>query len=440
MSIAFGGIVAFFFRAVNLAVALALVVVTSHQLSRADYGAFVLGLSVVGFVTALTGGLAAATAYQISNRRRATGAALTGGFVISWTVALLGVAAGVGVAGLFSGDVSRLALPVALAAAAVVLTSVVAGAYLGRGSLISYNLTLVAPPALSFALILIVIFGLHHRTPEGVLAAYAGGQWLALAVMTAAGGRALFAGAKLERPLMRALLGFAILAGISSGVSYLNYRADLFVVQHFEGKEGAGTYSLAVYLAESVWQVSGSLALAIYARLGELTRPEAAALTARVMRHTLVMLAVVCAVLFASADLIQAILFSDHPGMSSALRFILPGILVYGLAQSFSGFYTYQRGLPWVSALVAGGGLVVDLVLATVLVPRMGVNGAALASSLAYAAAMTGALALFLRTERLSPAQIFRFGHEDVADYRALLARLRTLAGRAGVADSGTAP
>jgi Na+-driven multidrug efflux pump len=110
--------------------------------------------------------------------------------------------------------------------------------------------------------------------------------------------------------------------------------------------------------------------------------------------------------------------------MTAALRFILPGILVYGLAQSFSGFYTYQRGWPWASAVVAGTGLALDMVLAVLLVPAMGVNGAALASALAYSGAMVGALALFLRAERLGPAQVFRFGRRELDDYRAFLAHL----------------
>jgi O-antigen/teichoic acid export membrane protein len=176
--------------------------------------------------------------------------------------------------------------------------------------------------------------------------------------------------------------------------------------------------------------VSGSLALAAYPRMGALDRKAAAALTARVMRHTVVLLAVICGSLFLAADIVQGLLFPKYDGMASALRIILPGILVYGLAQSYSGFYTYQRGMPWVAAIVAGTGLVLDLSLAVVLLPVMGVNGASLASALAYSAAMAGALTLFLRSERLSPAQVFRFGRSEIADYRAFLGRVTAALGR----------
>ncbi|WBL35019.1 hypothetical protein O0235_09490 [Tepidiforma flava] len=73
MSIAFGGIVALFFRGLNLVVALGLVALCSYELEKGDYGRFVLGLTFVGIVNAATGGLTAATAYQVANRAAAAG-------------------------------------------------------------------------------------------------------------------------------------------------------------------------------------------------------------------------------------------------------------------------------------------------------------------------------------------------------------------------------
>jgi O-antigen/teichoic acid export membrane protein len=427
MPIAFGGIIAFLFRGLNLAVALGTVLVTSNALSREDYGSFVLGLTVIGVVNAIAGGLTASAAYQVSNQRREPGAAFLNGLVSAAGVGALGLAAGAAVASGGEGEAARVAMPVALAAAAVILNGVISGVFLGRDQLVRYNVALVLPPLAALAAVATAIFGLDRRSPEAGLWAYSAGQWAAAVILMAGGGHGMLAGARLQSALVRRMAAFAALAGLSSGISYVNYRADLFVVRHFEGSEGVATYSLAVYLAESVWQVSGSLALATYPRVAALERRAAAELTARVMRHTVVLLAVICGALFLLADVAQELLFPRYEGMTSALRFILPGILVYGLAQSFSGFYTYQRGWPWASAVVAGTGLALDMVLAVLLVPPMGVNGAALASALAYSGAMAGALAIFLRSERLTPAQVFRFGRREIDDYRAFLSHLNSV-------------
>ncbi|MBK7726262.1 MAG: hypothetical protein IPI33_13825 [Dehalococcoidia bacterium] len=202
------------------------------------------------------------------------------------------------------------------------------------------------------------------------------GQWLAIVLLLVTAGRTYLRGLSLHAPVARQIIGFAVVAGVGSD-PYLNYRADVVLVDHWEGRASVGTYSLAVYLAESVWQVSGSLALATYARLGSSSREEAVALTTRVMRHTVILLAGICTLLFAGADVIQRVLFSEYEGMASALRLVLPGVLMYSLAQSYSGYYTWQRGMPWVSAAVAGAGLCLDLVLAVVLIPKFGINGVA---------------------------------------------------------------
>ena len=423
MSIAYGGIVAFFFRGLNLVVAGLTILITANELGDHDYGRFFFALTFVGIVNALTGGLTAAIAYQVANRRQAAGAAFVNGIA---SAALLGAAALLaGAVATFAGA-GPLALAVGVAGAAVILNSVVAGVFLGRESLVRYNLALVLPPALSLTFVTVMFFAFGQRSPGAAMAAYALGQWSALALMAFSGAAILLPGLRFQPPLAGMIVRFALLAGVSSGISFLNYRADIFVVRHFEGDAGVGVYSLAVYIGESIWQVSGSLALATYARVGALTRAEAAELTTRVMRHSFLLLGLICAGLFAIAGLIQAVLFPGYEGMQTALRLLLPGVLLYGLAQSFSGFYTYQRGLPWVAALVAGTGLVVDLTLALLLVPRFGVNGAAAASSIAYSTAILAGLAVFLRRERISPIHVFRFGRADVADYRALVARVRS--------------
>ncbi len=425
VSIAFGGIVALFFRGLNLVVALGLVGLCSYELEKGDYGRFVLGLTFVGIVNAVTGGLTAATAFQVANRRRAPGEALANGGLLGGGLGLVAVVGGFLAGSWLSGGAREEALAVGAASAAVVLNSVVAGVFLGREAFVRYNLALVCPPLFALVAIAGTFFVLGERTPGAALWAYAAGWWLALVVLTASGGMAGLRGVRLEGAMAAAIGRFALLAGVASGISYLNYRADLFVVRHFEGDGGVAVYSLAVYLAESTWQVSGSLALATYARVGSLSRGEAAALTARVMRHTVVLLGVICGVLFAASWAIEAVVFPKYGGMGSALRFILPGVLLYGLAQSFSGFYTYQRGLPWVSAVVAGCGLALDLLFAVLLVPRMGVDGAALASALAYSLAILGGLSVFMRQEGVGPAGVFGFGPSELEDYRRLFSRLR---------------
>ncbi len=434
MSVAFGGIIAFAFRGLNLVVGFLTLVVTANELGGSGRGTFVLGATAVGIVAAITGGLTASTAYQVSNQKRDPGIILVNGGVLATALGAIAIIGGLTCGQLLTGEPAAVALPVGAASASVILTSVVAGVYLGHGALVRYNVALVLPPLLALCAIAAATLVLHDRTPAAALWAYAAGQWLAMPVLLGAGAWTLVRELHFDQGLARAMLRFGLFAGLSSAVSYLNYRADAFVVERFEGTEGVGVYSIAVYIGESVWQFSGSLALATYARIGAAERDEAIELTTRVMRHTLVILSVVCLALFAVADLLVGILNPEYATAATALRILLPGILLYGLAASFSGFYTYQRGRPWAAAVAAGAGLVIDIALDLVLVPAMGVNGAALGSTIAYSAAILGAMVVFMVDARVGPAAVFRFGRADLDDYRLLWSRLRGLfARRAGV-------
>ncbi len=430
MSVAFGGIVAFLFRGINILVGFLTLVVTANELGVSGRGTFVLGATVIGVVAAMSGGLTASTAYQVSNRKRDPGTVLVNGSALAGTLGALAVIAGIVAGEVLTGEPRAVAVSVGASAAAVIVTTVVAGVYLGHGALVRYNITLVLPPLLSLAAIVVTTVAFGRETPGAALWAFAAGQWLAVPILLATGALSFMRGLKFEGSLVTAMLRFGVLAGLSSAVSYLNYRADALVVERYEGTRGVGVYSIAVYMGEAVWQFSGSLALATYSRVGSATREEAIALTTRVMRHTLVILGAVCLGLFATADILVRILDPDYASAATALRILLPGVLLYGLAAAFSGYYTYQRGKPWASALVAGTGLVIDISLAFVLVPAYGINGAALASSIAYAAAILGALAIFMVASRVSPTSIFCPGRADIEDYRALYCRVRAMAER----------
>src|SRR5512140_1713160 len=165
MSIAYGGIVAFFFRGVNLLVALLTVYVTAHVLGDSGRGGFVLGTTLVGIAAAFTGGITAAAAYQVSNQRRPLGEVLFNGTVLAVGLAVLAVIAGLIGRAAAPGDWAHIAPAAGAASAAVIVISVVSGVFLGRGALVRYNVALVLPPFLAFCAVMTTFYVFHEKTP-----------------------------------------------------------------------------------------------------------------------------------------------------------------------------------------------------------------------------------------------------------------------------------
>lgn len=424
MSIAYGGIIAFFFRSLNLLTALLLMVVTSNQLGVEGRGTFAIGIILVGIIANATGGMTASAAYQVSNQRKDVGTVLLNGGALASGLALLCIGGGLAGWRLLEGQAAEIALPVGASAAAVILTSLLSGTFLGSERFLRYNLSLFGPPALSLLAISFTVFVLDERSAQAALTAHATGQCVAFVLLLASASPALV-GAGLDPALSRAMATFGVVVGVTGVISFLNYRADTFVVEYFEGRAGVGLYSNAVLIAEALWQVSAALVVATYARVASLDREAAIALTTRVMRHTVVLLGAVGLGLFLMADVVFLVLRPEYAEGATALRILIPGTVVFGLMNAFSGYYTYQRGMPFASAVVAGIGLVANLVLSMLLVPVFGVNGAALGSSLGYVAAVACGLAYFMRDAGVGPRSVFQFGQADVDDYRTLISRVR---------------
>ena len=219
------------------------------------------------------------------------------------------------------------------------------------------------------------------------------GAWVAAKVLVGAAVLLLvWRAGRLAAPDFGALRGelpFIVTIGLTNLIGLLNYRVGLFVIERLLGLSATGVYSIAVVVAELLWFVSGSLTQAVYGRIGTPDRARAADTTVRVVHLSLVALLLVAPLLAAAAVLlIPPLLGEAYRASLPLLAFLLPGALVFGGASALSAYFTNHAGRPQVPAQVAALSLALNAGLALLLVPRLGMAGAALAASLAYAASV----------------------------------------------------
>ena len=74
---------------------------------------------------------------------------------------------------------------------------------------------------------------------------YALGQWLAIVLLLVTAGNTYLRGLAFSAPMVKEIARFSLVAGIASGISYLNYRADILLVKQLDHPDNVGTYSLA---------------------------------------------------------------------------------------------------------------------------------------------------------------------------------------------------
>lgn len=292
----------------------------------------------------------------------------------------------------------------ALALPLLLVAPTMSALWMGQGRLIALN----APPLASAGLALLAIGwllaqgdGLSKQAQlPSVIALWLGVRCVvALACLLAASRRpsAPPAVTWIATPPRQVWRFMAVIA-LANGVSLLNYRATLFMVERFQGIAAAGIYSVAAQVAELLWMLSGALTVAAYHRIGAAPTRESALLAAHAARQGVVLTAL-------AAPLLGLLAWAALPWVLGAayrdswlpLLCLLPGVAAYAAASGLSAFFTHHGGRPQWAAGIAALSLLVNVAVGVVLVPRWGAVGAALASSLGYVLAIGVGLWLFQR-------------------------------------------
>lgn len=401
--------------------AVLLITAFTARLGPETQGLFALFTSVEGLLVALFSGFGIALARRVSHHGEQP-QALVAATVIACVA--LGALAGAAL-WLFSraGPPAYASLwLLALAAPLLLLAPNLAGVWLGEGRMGPMARLTLAPPLLTL-LALALLIAVTEPVLTQVLGAWVGAKVLVGLVLLAV----LWRGARLAAPdfaALRAELPFIATIAGANLVSLLNYRVGLFVVERMLGLAATGIYSIAVVVAELLWFVSSSLTQAVYSRIGTPDRARAAATTLRAVHLSLAALLAAAPLLWLAAWAgLPALLGPDYAASLLPLALLLPGVLLFGGASALSAYFTNHAGLPQVPARVATLSLALNAGLSLLLVPLVGIAGAALAASLSYGVSVAVLAVQFARHAGLELAGVLWPGPQLWADLRRLAGR-----------------
>ena len=194
----------------------------------------------------------------------------------------------------------------------------------------------------------------------------------------------------------------------------LQFRADSFIVNAIAGVRATGVYSVTSGLAETLWYVPNALGIVMFSRAVD-PQSDAARTAATLTRTTLaltVVLAIPAAIL--GPRLVRLFYGSEFADAGVALRLIIPGVVAYSVVAVLSR-YLSGRGRPGTGTLILLLGLAANIVANLALVPRFGILGAALASSISYGLTAVVMLAVFIRLSGRGVAETLIVRRSDVA-------------------------
>ena len=239
------------------------------------------------------------------------------------------------------------------------------------------------------ALAITLMFFLHDLTPFHLLLLQwltNGSAWLFLLLVCY---RAGLVSLRIDLGLLRRSVVFGVKVYVAQVFLYLLLRVDQVLVGRYAGFRQLGLYTLAATVAELLWLLTDPLAAAliphmVQARVGDDRRLSFA------MARLSMSISTVAAIAgwFLVPLVIPLVYGRAFAGAVPALRLLLPGVVALAAARPL-GSVRVKEGqvvLPSMLGLVALG---LNVALNLILLPRLGIRGSSIASSVCY-----GALAL----------------------------------------------
>jgi len=395
----YDGLFTFVVRLAKIALTAALAILTARALGPAGRGIYALPGVEAALVGSAFGGLSSATTYFLLNRNP-NKSLLRAIFLATFALVVAAAVAVVPLAYL-AGQASA-AIPAILVLPSFALLNLASGYALGIKR-VRFSSTIAALQTFFTIAVMLAAFVLAQRTPAVAIGAWVAGSTIAGIVSLAY--ILIHGNSRLNGPDtigIREYWHFCLKVTSVNVVTLLNYRADLYIVALFLPPAALGMYSIAVAGAESLLVPTQVAALVTSPHIGGMEVRDAALLTARCVRHNLLISIVVCVPLFIFAEpVIKALYGPKFVPLVPAFDILLIGVLVLSLSSPVSSFFTLKLGVPQVTFRLATLSALVCIATTIALVRDLGMAGAAIGSSAGYVVGQTIGLWYFAKRARI---------------------------------------
>jgi O-antigen/teichoic acid export membrane protein len=226
---------------------------------------------------------------------------------------------------------------------------------------------------------------------------------------------------------LKPLLVFGAQSQAGNLIQLLNYRLDTYIIAFLTSTTGVGLYATGVSLSEGLWFIANSAAVVLLTNLTAGDDEYVARMTPLVCRSTLLIttLAALGAAVV-SPFVIPLVFGSSFDDAVIPFLCLLPGTVALSGGKILSA-YVFSRGKPTINAVIAVITLMVTVGGDFILIPWLGVTGAAIGATIAYTVSLT---LTTLAYRRLSGASIAQALLPQPADAGIALEAVRGIAGR----------
>jgi len=297
--------------------------------------------------------------------------------------------------------------------------------FLSMQKIVLYNIVKLSQP-LVFILLFVFLSLLFHHNISMAAVSYSCSFFVTSVIGIFLLRKKVILKPEFNSKTLKDTLSFGFKGHLGSIADYLNRRFDIFIISTLLPIEQVGYYAIAVTVTEMLWYIPKSIGSILLNKISLTTiQRESNNFTALVCRNTLFLLTILGLFLLLTNKIIIEIFYGTaYLPSISALLILIPGIIISGIKGLLVSYVT-GIGKPIVSTISAFIGLVINIPLNYLLIPIVGIAGAALATTISYIISTIYLLVFFKKLSNISFKDIVLINNNDIIVYRRLFSLIK---------------
>lgn len=268
--------------------------------------------------------------------------------------------------------------------------------FIGRQQIGMFNLFSVLQQAIHLAVMLALIYIFNVRSVEVYFVALI----VCYIILYVVSSVLLLRGFKIfnitwSKNIFRNLFDYGWKSQLSAFLQFLNNRASFYFLEYFRGISSVGIFSVGVAFSEAIWTVSKSLSVILYSDLVAKDGSADAIIKTKISLRVsfMVSLLFLIIILLIPADWYAAILGADFVQTKIIILLLAPGILAIAVSNIVGHYFAGINSLRILN-IKSAIGLIFTLVTSWLVIPKWGLLGACVVTTLSY---LLSSMVLFYR-------------------------------------------
>jgi len=297
--------------------------------------------------------------------------------------------------------------------------------FLSMQKIVTYNVVKLSQP-LVFIVLFVILSLLFHPDVSMAAISYSFSFLMTSIIGILLLRKKIIFKATFSTKIFKDTLSFGFKGHLGSIADYLNRRFDIFIISTLLPIEEVGYYAIAVTVSEMLWYIPKSIGSILFNKIAlSSEQRESNNFTAFICRNALFLLTILGLFLLLTNKIIIELFYgAEYLPSISALLILIPGIIISGI-KGLLVSYVNGIGKPIISTISAFIGLGINLPLNYLLIPKIGIAGAALATTISYIISSIYLLLFFKKISNLPYKDIVLINHNDITVYRNLFSATR---------------